>query len=246
MTFTKLVDVFVPVTNLKRSVPWYERVLGLRLLGRDERHARLSFLEGTCLTLVEQAELNRYDEAPFNVNVYDAEKAYGAMTGSGVEIVEALAPFHHMQCFKISDPDGNPIGIAGWREEAHAGSEGAIRLGGAFLPVRDLQRSVKWYESRLGAVVLHRFAYKPPALDQEVGAVSFDNINVCLFETPRFSALSHMAFTIGSTDPRNDFEKLRTGGIKLSALTREFDRDRFGLLDPDENEIGVIGILQVN
>ncbi|WP_068776996.1 VOC family protein [Paenibacillus sp. FJAT-26967] len=243
MTFTKLVDVFVPVSDLDRSVPWYIKVLGLRLLGRDNEHARLSFYEGTCLTLTRQKELNTYSAVAFNVNVYDAHVDYVRMKDAGVTMVEKLKPLQSMSRFTIADPDGNPIEIVGWEESGHE-KTGTIRLGGAYLPVKDLDKSTDWYESNLNALIGQRFTISPSGGTDEVRAVAFTNINLCLIETPQNAPLEHRAFTIGSTDPRGDYELLRyRSAVKLSTLTKEFNRDVFGLLDPDDNQIGIIGIL---
>lgn len=243
MTFACLVEIHLPVLDVAISAEWYQKYFGMKVIHQEEQKVKLAMQEGTLLSLEQAMELNHYVECPFNVNVYEAVEVYERLKRGGVKIYEEPGPFHHMTCFKVADPNGYPIGVVSWREEGYENIP-IIRLGGAFLPVSSLGKALDWYERCLGITRRYEFTIRVPGYAEAFQAATLGNINLTLVEIPSAVSLQGRPFSIGTTNPKGQYKQLRAKGFMVSSYEDCGGKSSFQFLDPDEHEIGVVGILQ--
>lgn len=243
MTFAYLVEIYLPVLDVAVSAEWYKKHFGMKVIHQEEQKIKLAMQEGTLLSLEKAGELNHYVECPFNVNVYEAAEIYERLKNSGVRICQELGVFHHMTCFKVTDPNGYPIRVISWREEGYENTP-IIRLGSAFLPVSNLSKALDWYENCLGISRRYEFTIRIPGYADEFQAAALRNMNLTLVEIPSAVSLQGRPFSIGTTNPKGQYEQLRAKGIMVSGYEDNRGKGSFQFLDPDQHEIGVIGILQ--
>lgn len=101
------------MSDLSRSIAWYETLLGVPAAGHwpPDAPTYAHFTLGPA-----QFALGRYDPAPargarFNFTVADVD-AWWSRIGPGVDVVETLfdTPYGTRK-FTIGDPDGNELGF---------------------------------------------------------------------------------------------------------------------------------------
>lgn len=131
---TRLGRVRLQVADLDRSLAWYQRVLGLRVVERDDRDARLA-AQGSDAPLVELHEQPGATPAPrrgrlglFHFAVLLPKRAYlGAFLRHLAEIGERAGASDHLvsEALYLNDPDGLGIEVyadrprEAWRVDAH-------------------------------------------------------------------------------------------------------------------------------
>jgi catechol 2,3-dioxygenase-like lactoylglutathione lyase family enzyme len=113
MDIPQLTHVRVNVTDLGRSIAWYERLLGISAQGhwppQDPTYAH--FTLGPM-----QYALGQYEPAPargarFNFEVADVD-AWWKRFGTEADVLEPLADMPYgTRKFTIRDPDGNELGF---------------------------------------------------------------------------------------------------------------------------------------
>ncbi|NGZ76939.1 VOC family protein [Saccharibacillus alkalitolerans] len=110
--------IFVHVTDLKRAVEWYGRLLGAEVKG-EVQSPIYTFDMGAGrpgLTLDDHRFDDIYELKPtnhpiFNLSTSDIEAAYGHVMSIGAEIASAIRHFPDLSEFSFRDPDGNVIAI---------------------------------------------------------------------------------------------------------------------------------------
>ena len=106
--------VFLPVTNLERSIAWYTETLGLTLRWQVQGYAAFHVAQ-TALTLVQADAAVPAKHEPFNFYVDDIKGVHAHLAGLGVAVSE-LRDHGNLLEFTLTDPDGNRLGIV-WFEE---------------------------------------------------------------------------------------------------------------------------------
>lgn len=120
--FQGVSDVFLPVSDLHRSVEWYEKILGFRRLWVDDARGAAGLATGNIvgLCLVESPAHhpiafppNRFDvEFAFNLRASDIRAAHRRLDAAGVDVEEITPSFDgSFACFAFSDPDGNRLSV---------------------------------------------------------------------------------------------------------------------------------------
>lgn len=120
---SKIATVEVPVTDLKQSIQWYTRVLGLKIHHQGEKDAMLLFSEtGTAtIYLVETSEKSRLSFYNTNTGVTHSvidfytpnlKGFYEYLTDQNVEVGTYNADLEDTESnggFGFKDPDGNML-----------------------------------------------------------------------------------------------------------------------------------------
>jgi catechol-2,3-dioxygenase len=111
--------VFIPVQDLEKSVKWYQEVLELELLYREEEAAVLKVSDQSpviCLVRVTNHQPVKFPENNWDVSLfynfktYDIERTYKLLKERGVDI-SGIAEEEKLDYFGFRDPDGNKLGV---------------------------------------------------------------------------------------------------------------------------------------
>ncbi len=118
----KRVDcVFLPVSDLSRSIDWYSGALGLTLHWKDVEHGAAGVGiggVGICLVQVKNHRPIVFPENDFAVDISfnyrttDIEALHESLTERGIPVDPIEGSFDGtFRCFGFADPDGNRISI---------------------------------------------------------------------------------------------------------------------------------------
>ncbi len=162
--FNRIDRVMVPVPNAERAAEWYQRELEFQVLNKRDREIDLRVHQGEALlTLVEvdsfepKPHLHAEGHVPcFNFYTHWEDLHLEWLHSRGIETTEIMnVPY--MNVSEMKDGDGNVIGICHEKESSlyHTPHEGALppmfhRVLAVFLPVIDLEASIRWYTDKLG------------------------------------------------------------------------------------------------
>jgi glyoxylase I family protein len=116
--FERIDGVFMPVTDLQRSINWYKDVLGLTLLYTWEGGAGFKVYEGdSLLGLIQVNELVpaffKSQESKmhyFNFKTLNIENSCEILENRGVHIAE-ITDAGSIKVAYFNDPDGNLLGM---------------------------------------------------------------------------------------------------------------------------------------
>lgn len=122
MSVKFLGGIFIQVTNLERSIPFYSDVLGLRLRGIeqwDPGRGATFFLNAEhdgwpLLTLIEEDQVQILKHPPFNLSSTNVAEMHHSLIARGMQVTDLEewdSPYNHHVMFDIYDPDGHPINI---------------------------------------------------------------------------------------------------------------------------------------
>lgn len=113
--------VFLPVSDLDRSIAWYSRAIGLSLRWRDDEHRSAAMganAGGICLVQVRDHRPIDFPDNDFAVDISfnyrttDIDALHRSMTDQGIEVDAIVGSFDGtFRCFGFADPDGNRVSI---------------------------------------------------------------------------------------------------------------------------------------
>jgi glyoxylase I family protein len=115
----KISGIFIPITNMERSLEWYTRVLGLEVVEKSDMCTGLAFPgEATILNLwkVENAQPTTFDTGQgyqicyYNFESFDINYSYTKLQEQGVEVLP-IQDEGSIKFFDAVDPDGNLFSI---------------------------------------------------------------------------------------------------------------------------------------
>ena len=110
---TRLMHTRANVSDLQKSIEWYENILGFECLGADItdrwQYAQFECAEGATFSIM--VADTEGTSARFNFNVDDVDSLWDALKDK-VTVIEAIEtmPYGNRK-FTISDPDGNELGF---------------------------------------------------------------------------------------------------------------------------------------
>jgi predicted enzyme related to lactoylglutathione lyase len=108
--------VFVPVSDIARSVGFYQLALGLAVHADWGEYVDMRFPaagpEAAGLALYRRADVPIHEHVTFNLSTDDVERVHDQLARAGFEVGElsTLGEFLH---FELNDPDGHAISIVG-------------------------------------------------------------------------------------------------------------------------------------
>lgn len=112
-------SIFIPVTNLDKSIDWYETHLGVKMIDRWDGGAGFYLPTGTtqvALVKVENKQPSEFQTSPnqrngyFNFLVKDIDAAYRHFSNAHIK-TSAIQDFGGMKFFDFYDLDGNSFCI---------------------------------------------------------------------------------------------------------------------------------------
>jgi len=172
--FERIDRVILPARDAAKSAERYEREFEFAVARRGSREIDLRIHRGeTLLTLTEPAPGEPYRPLPhlhadghvpcFNFYTHWEDMHRDWLASRGFPTTGAMtAP--HMKVCELTDADGNVVGICHEKPSSlfHTPSEEAVppmfhRVLAAFLPVRDLEASIRWYTETLGLTLFNHW-----------------------------------------------------------------------------------------
>ncbi len=110
---TRLKHVRANVSNLHKSIEWYENILGFECTGADitDRWSYADFKCGAGATFAIAVSDKGATSARFNFDVDDVDELWEQIKDK-VTVVEAIETMSYgTRKFTIADPDGNELGF---------------------------------------------------------------------------------------------------------------------------------------
>lgn len=110
---TRLMHVRANVSNLHKSIEWYENILGFECTGADitERWSYADFEFGSGATFAIAVSDKGATNARFNFDVDNVNELWEQIKDK-VTVVEAIETMPYgTRKFTIADPDGNELGF---------------------------------------------------------------------------------------------------------------------------------------
>lgn len=120
--------IFIPVTNLRKSIEWYTQCLGAECIYEWPENSGADFVHGQStagfsLVKVEESQptefkINeQYQNCYYNFTTFDIKSTYNRMKNDGVEVTE-LEDHGMIIGFDFIDPDGNPFSVVAEKENS--------------------------------------------------------------------------------------------------------------------------------
>ncbi|WP_307344954.1 VOC family protein [Metabacillus malikii] len=108
--------VFIPVRNLKKSIEWYKKILGLDEGKEYFGHIFVAPMEGTAELVLdampkwrnEDGDISTYNVPSIQFTTEDIQASYQFMKDNNVELVTEIQDNFY---FVFKDPDGNLLMI---------------------------------------------------------------------------------------------------------------------------------------
>ncbi|MFC5468269.1 VOC family protein [Cohnella suwonensis] len=111
-------NIFIPVTDLKKSADWYMRMFGMEMIEFEDRRAGLAFPNReTFIVLwkVEKPQPVHFETGEFKMHYYnfttfDLSRSYRELAARGAVLSE-IDEHPGIRFFETYDPDGNVVNI---------------------------------------------------------------------------------------------------------------------------------------
>ncbi|WP_164669422.1 VOC family protein [Virgibacillus doumboii] len=114
------IGIFIPVTDLKKSTDWYEKMLGFEMLHEDEPEANvLKIWNGVvtfCLVKSSDVEQPAFPENNYGVDHYmnfhtdDIQSIHQSLVEKSANVGD-IHELGGMRGFDLFDPDGNRFSV---------------------------------------------------------------------------------------------------------------------------------------
>jgi catechol 2,3-dioxygenase-like lactoylglutathione lyase family enzyme len=242
----------VPVIDLEASIIWYQQHLGLKLLSHEKATAQFAVYEGlTKLTLIETGNfkpihyISEQHKAPyFNFHILNLDRTYEKLKSAGVKL-SSISENEYLHSFEIIDLNGNWLGVCCEKvtspyykpeSEQHSLLD---RVGAVFILVRDLQKSLDFYEKALGLTLYHHWGD-----GADLGINGKDNL-ITLFQVndggvETLAEAGRSYFSFYSADLEVTRNSLEQKGIPSTAAVEQDALAYCRLTDPDGHGLLVI------
>ncbi|MFK3960048.1 VOC family protein [Guptibacillus hwajinpoensis] len=121
-----------------------------------------------------------------------------------------------------------------------------IRVGSIFIPVTDLEKSVKWYEKHLGIHKIQEWGegaakgvgFYFPNDSTQLGLVQVENVQATEFHVKAEQRNSYFNFLVD--DIQAFYEQLNSKGVKTNELEHFGGMACFDFFDLDDNPFSVV------
>jgi glyoxylase I family protein len=115
----RIAGVFIPVTDLQRSMVWYEKLFGLEPISTGGGMAGYKFPQGEALLALVQVEQRQevqfeirkgINNCYFNFETVDIESVHRSYVKQGVQVTDIFGG-ESIRIFHLFDPDGNRFDV---------------------------------------------------------------------------------------------------------------------------------------
>ncbi|TMV48198.1 hypothetical protein FE783_19850 [Paenibacillus mesophilus] len=252
MSLLRMKDIYLPVTDLERSIAWFHRIFDVDIEKRQEKTAQINFGNHSGIIVTESIQLNDYAHIPFNLESSNMVKSLSKLIQKGVRVSKSSITdgFH---CFDFFDPDGNRIGLVGSEVPGHIDQDENIAVCATFLAVREIDKVIDWYGDTFD-LAFRRWTFTGGAgynsdtyehdYTIKYAASNFPQWGgIALAETPKMSRLFSRVYTIQASDACELYRKLQAKGVQVSKLQENSDNIFFEFTDIEGNRVGIIEVL---
>jgi predicted enzyme related to lactoylglutathione lyase len=241
-------EIFLPVTDVERSIGWFNNIFDVQLGRRDEQTGEISFANKTSIVLVKSDELNEYTHIPFNLESHNMIKSRSRLIEKGVSVSKSSISdsFH---CLDFFDPDGNRLGLVGAEIPDHKNADEQLSVCATFLAVKKIDLAIKWYSEIFG-LSFRSWSFRGGAgynsdtyehdLTIKYAASNFpQGGGITLAETPKVNPLVHIPYILQTSNASHLYKKLQSNDVHISKYQRDNQCNYFEFADIEGNQIGV-------
>ncbi|WP_309121846.1 VOC family protein [Paenibacillus sp.] len=249
--FDRIDRVILPARDASKAAERYEREFEFRVARRGSREIDLQVHRGeTLLTLTEPEPGEPFRPLPslhseghvpcFNFYTHWEDLHRDWLGGRGLPTTEVMRT-PHMNVCEMADGDGNVVGIC--HEKASSlyftPPEGAPapmfhRVLAVFLPVRDLEASVRWYTEALGFSLYHHWG---DGADLKVGdgetIVTMIRMDEPTFRRAREGVRDRPYFSLRTANIHETYRALAAIGATADRCAEQDGVSRFHARSPE-------------
>lgn len=242
-------DIYLPVTDLERSLNWFKSIFGVQIEWRREEKAKINFANHTAIVLVKSKELNCYTHIPFNLESDNMVKSQAMLIDRGVTVSKSSISdgFH---CLDFFDPDGNRIGLVGSEVPGSMDQDDNIAVCATFLAVKNIDRAIEWYSEKFGLTFrcwsfkggagYNSDTYEHDITIKYASANYLHREGMTFAETPHVNQLIHTPYVIQSSNAYRLYIDLQGKGLRVTEFHDEDSTKSFEFIDIEGNKIGII------
>ncbi|MDR9854252.1 VOC family protein [Paenibacillus sp. VCA1] len=241
MTTIRHIDrVLLPVPDVRLAAEWYASEIEFQIARRGSKEIDLKIHDGeTWLTLTEpeerepfrpQLHLDAEGHVPcFNLYTHWVDLHGEWLKSRGIRITDTMRT-PYMNVCEMADPFGNVVGICHEKEHSlfYTPSPRPLppmfhRILAVFLPVKDLEASIRWYSDVLGFQLHNHWGQ---GADLKIGEGETIVTMICMDEGKHRQALQAMngraIYSLQSSDIREAYRQLCGKGV-AAGLCRDQD-----------------------
>lgn len=115
--FLRVDTLFIPVTDLEKSVDWYTQTLEFKLNWRNDEGGYACIDGGvlpiTLIKIPQDRDFVAFVNAPYNLFVTDIEEAHKYLTDKNIEASE-IETLYNTSWFWFKDIDGNRLEVCSY------------------------------------------------------------------------------------------------------------------------------------
>ncbi|SEC42192.1 VOC family protein [Paenibacillus sp. GP183] len=247
MSLLSMKDIYLPVTDLERSIKWFKNIFDVRFAWVDDKKGKINFANDTSIVLVESNQLNEYTHIPFNLESQNMVKSRSMLIEKEVRTKSSISDGFH--CLDFFDPDGNRLGLVGAEIPNKLDQHQKVAICATFLAVRNIDKAIDWYSEIFG-LSFRSWSFRGGAgynshtyehdLTINYAASNFPHWGgITLVETPKVNPLVHIPYIIQTSDALALYNKLQIKDINIGKLQRDNGTNYFEFVDIEGNQIGI-------
>ncbi|MBE9914189.1 VOC family protein [Paenibacillus donghaensis] len=249
--FTRIDRVILPVPDVRLAAEWYVHEFEFKIARTGSKEIDLKLHEcETLLTLTEPEGNQAFRPLPhldaeghvpcFNFYTHWEDLHGEWLDSRGIRITETMQT-PYMNVCEMTDPYGNVIGICHEKSNSLFYTPSSVpippmfhRVLAVFLPVRDLESSIRWYSDVLGFKLHNHWGQ---GADLMIGASETVVTMICMDEMLQRQAIQAMNgrayYSLQTSAIHEVYRKLSTMGVTDGPCREQNGVNMFHVMSPE-------------